>query len=114
MNEAARKYDAKIVLEHFNAKVGKEDGMVEVAGKYTLHSSTSGNGNRLVSFAQMYQLIILSTKFQHKKIHEGTWVIPGTNEVNQTDRVLVNRRRMHTVTVVRSMKRPDCDSDRFL
>jgi hypothetical protein len=56
----------------------------------------------------------VNTEFQHKKSHKGTWVIPGTNDVNQTDHVLVNRRRMHTVTVVRSMKRPNCDSDRFL
>lgn len=62
----------------------------------------------------MYRLIIVSTKFQHKKIHKGTWVIPGTNDVNQTDHVLVNRRRTHTITVVRSMKRPNCDSDCFL
>ena len=61
------------------------------------------NGNRLVSFVHMYNLIIVSTKFQHTKIYKGTWIIPGTNDVNQTDHVLVNRRRMHTITDVRSM-----------
>jgi len=33
--EPVQKYDAKIVLRDFNAKVGKEDRVTEVAGKYT-------------------------------------------------------------------------------
>jgi hypothetical protein len=68
--KAAPKYDAKIILGDFDAKVGKEDRIIDTAGKYTLHASTNTNGNRLVSFAQMYQLIILSAMFQHKKVHK--------------------------------------------
>jgi len=56
----------------------------------------------------MYDLIVVSTKFQHTKIHKGT------NDVNQIDHVLVNRRRKHTVTDIRSIRGPDCDSDHFL
>jgi hypothetical protein len=104
----------RIVLGVVIGKKGKEDRIIDVASKYAVYEYTSENGNRLVSFAQMYDLIIVITKFQHKKIHRGTWVIPGTSDVNKRDHVLVNRRKMNTVTVVRSMKRPNCDSGLFL
>jgi hypothetical protein len=44
--EAAPKYDAKIILGDFDAKVGKGDKIIDAAGKYTLHASTNANGNR--------------------------------------------------------------------
>jgi len=62
----------------------------------------------------MYDSIVVSTKFQHTKIHKGTWVIPGTNDVNLIGHVLVNRKTKHTITDIRSMRGPDCDSDHFL
>ena len=46
----------------------------------------------------MIDLIIGSKKVQHTKIHKGTWVILGTNDINQTDHLLVNRKRIHTIT----------------
>jgi hypothetical protein len=95
--EAALKYDAKIVLGDFNSKIGKEVRS-DIAGKYTVHESTSKIGNTLVSFAHMFNLIIVSTKLQHMKIHKGTWVILGTNNINQTDHMLVNRKIIHTIT----------------
>jgi hypothetical protein len=60
-----------MVLGDFNSKRGKEDRS-DIAGEYTLHESTSKNGNILVSFAPMIDLIIGSTKVQHMKIHKGT------------------------------------------
>lgn len=93
-------YDAKIVLGHFNAKIGREDRIIDIRGKHKSHESTSKNGNTVVSFGQIDDLIIVSTKFHCKKIHTATGDILGTNDVNQTDHVLVNRRRMHTVTDV--------------
>jgi len=80
--EAAPKY-AKIILGDVNGKKGKEDRIIDVASKYAVHEYTSENGNRLVSFAQKYDLMIVSTKFLHKKILlKGTFVIPGVNDVN--------------------------------
>jgi hypothetical protein len=83
-----------MVLGDFNSKRGKEDKS-DIAGP---HESASKNGNTLVSFAPMIDLIIGSTKGQHTKIHKGTWVILGTNDINQTDHVLVNRKIIHTIT----------------
>jgi hypothetical protein len=86
-----------MVLGDFNSKRGKEDRS-DIVREYTPHESTSENGNTLVSFAPMIDLIIQSTKVQHTKIHKGTWVILETNDVNQTDHVLVNRNRINTIT----------------
>jgi hypothetical protein len=61
----------------------------------------------------MYDLIVVSTKF-HIKNPQGTWVIPGANDVNQIDHVLVNRRIMHIITVVKSIRGRNCDSYNFL
>ena len=74
--EAAPKYDAKIVYGNFSVKTRKEYRIIDVAGKYSLIESTSENENRLVSFVQMYDLIILSSKFKHKKIHKETFFYP--------------------------------------
>jgi hypothetical protein len=41
--EKARKYNILILLGDFNAKIGKENFMAAVAGKYTLHEVTSKN-----------------------------------------------------------------------
>ena len=47
-------------------KQGKKT-VTDVAGNCSLPESTSENGNRPVSFAQMYNIITVGTKFQHKK-----------------------------------------------
>jgi hypothetical protein len=86
-----------MVLGDFNSKRGKEERS-DIAGEYTLHESTCENGNTHVSFAPMISLIIGSTKMQHTKIHKGTWGILGTNDINQTEHVLVERKRIHTIT----------------
>jgi hypothetical protein len=61
--EAVPKYDAKIVLGDVNFKKEKDNKIIGLAGKYAVHESKSENGNRHISFAEMYDLIILSTKF---------------------------------------------------
>ena len=71
----------KIVLGDVSGKKGKEGRIIEVASKYGVQEYKSENGNRLVSFAQMYDLIIVSTKFVHK-ILKGTFIIPGANDVH--------------------------------
>ena len=56
----------------------------------------------------------MSTKFNHKKIHKGTWVAPDGNICNQIDRVLVNQNKSSMIQDVRTLRRPSCDSDHYL
>jgi endonuclease/exonuclease/phosphatase family metal-dependent hydrolase len=108
------KYDMKIILGDFNAKIGKEECIKEVAGRFTLHKETSKNGWYLVDYVTRNGMKIRSTQFDHKKIHLGTWKVPGSELVNQIDHVLVNARYASSIYDVRSYRGPNCDSDHYL
>ena len=112
--EKARKYDILILLGDFNAKIGRENFIATVAGKYTVHEVTSENGKRLPQLAARNNMIIKSTCFEHKAIHKGTWMCPGTDVVNEIDHVIINKRHASSITDVRSCRGPSCDSDHFL
>jgi hypothetical protein len=60
----------------------------------------------------MRDLVVASTKFQHKRVHKGTWIIPGIMEKNQIDHMLINKRRL--LRGVLSMTGPNCYLDHFL
>jgi hypothetical protein len=38
-----------------------------MAGKYTLHEVTSGNGQKLIQFAQIHDTFLVSTKYDDKE-----------------------------------------------
>jgi endonuclease/exonuclease/phosphatase family metal-dependent hydrolase len=64
--------------------------------------------------AQSHNLFISSSAFQDKQIHKGPWKIPGKQQHNQIDHILVKKRRRSTIQDVRTLRGPNCDSDNFL
>ncbi|XP_039276011.1 craniofacial development protein 2-like [Nilaparvata lugens] len=104
----------KLILGDFNAKVGQETFMADVAAKFSLHEETSDNGRMLGQFAASCNMIIESTYFKHKRIHLGTWSVPGSDQVNQIDHVLVDKRHASSVIDVRTLRGPNCETDHFL
>jgi hypothetical protein len=63
------KYHMKILLEDFNAKVGREDVFKPIVRIDSLHESSNDNGVRIVNFATSKNLIVKSTMFSHRNIH---------------------------------------------
>jgi len=105
--------DALILLGDFNAKIGKEHSNKRVAGRRTLHDIISENGKKLVQLAIAHNLEISSTKFQYRRIHKGTWKVPGKDICNQTDHIVIHKRRASMIADVRTLRGPNCDSEKI-
>jgi hypothetical protein len=73
------KSDTIIILGDLKARLGKEDACRGLTRQYTLHQNTSGNGELLCEFSILNNMTIMSTQFQNKSIHKGTWISPDEN-----------------------------------
>jgi exonuclease III len=69
--------DLLIIVDDFNAKVGRESAYKAVVGKYSIHPTSNLNGDNLRNHAISNNLTIASTQFQHKRRHIATWTSPG-------------------------------------
>jgi hypothetical protein len=56
---------------------------------------------------------IISTYYQHKIIHKGTWISPDGNTLNQIDHVIIDANKKGVVEDVRTMRGLNCNSDIF-
>ena len=85
------KYDMKILLGDFNAKLGREIVFKTTIGQENLHQESIGNGFRQVNFASSKNLVVKSTMFPHRNIHKYTWTSPDGKTHKQIDHVLIDR-----------------------
>ncbi|XP_054082617.1 uncharacterized protein LOC128920129 [Zeugodacus cucurbitae] len=79
--------------------------------KFSHHDETSPSGLRLIDFAGARNMVVCSTRFQHKKIHQATWLSPDRNTRNQIDH---DGRHVTCVLDVRTLREPNIDSDQYL
>jgi hypothetical protein len=108
------RYDLKILLGAFNAKVGREDIYKPTIGNESSHEISNDNGVRVVNFATSKNLVVKSTMFPHRSIHKYTWTSPDGKTHNQIDHILIDRRRHSSILDVRFFRGADCDSDHYL
>jgi hypothetical protein len=104
----------KILLGDFNAKVGREDIFKPTIGNESSHEISNDNGVTVVNFATSKNLVVKSTMFPHHSIHKYTWTSPDGKTLNQTDHILIDRRRLSSILDVRSFRGADCNSDHYL
>jgi hypothetical protein len=86
------RYHMKILLEDFNAKVGREDIFKSTIGNESLHENSNDNGVRVVNFATSKNLTVKSTMFPRRNIHKVTWMSPDGRTHNQIDHDLIHKR----------------------
>jgi hypothetical protein len=77
------RYHIKILLEDFNAKVGREDIFKPIIGNESPHEASNDNRVRVVNFETSKNLIVKSTTFPHCNIHKRTWTSPDGVAHNQ-------------------------------
>lgn len=90
----------EIVQGSLDAKLGREE---------TLRLQSNNNGFKLAEFTASNNLRIKSTKFDHKNIHNQTWVSTDGKIRNQTDHIIVDARPSSNFLDVRSFRKDDGD-----
>jgi hypothetical protein len=83
------KYDMKILLDGYNAKIGREDILKPTIGNESSYEISSDTGVRIVNFATSKD----SVAIPHLDIHKYTWTSPKKKTHNQSVHVLIDRRR---------------------
>jgi len=104
----------KILLQDFNAKLGREDIIKVTIGNGSLHQDSNGNGVGIVNFGTSKILVVKSMMIQHQNIHKYTWNSPERKTHNQIDHILLDRRWHLSILDVRSFWGADCDTDHYL
>jgi hypothetical protein len=103
----------KILLGYFNSKVGREDIFKPTTGNENLHEFNNDNGVPVVRFATSKHVIVESTLLLYRDVHKYT----STSDVkthNQTDHVLIGKRRYSNIVDVRSYRGANCDTDHYV
>jgi hypothetical protein len=107
-------YNINTLLGDFSAKIGRESILKPTIEKEISQEISYDNGIRAANFATTKNLVVKSTMLPHRKIHKHTRTSPEGNTNNQTDHVIIDRRRHSSALDVRSFRGADCDTDSCL
>jgi hypothetical protein len=92
----------------------QEDIFKPTIGNKSLHEIINDNGVRVVNFVTSKNLIAKSMMFPYLNIHKFTWTSPDGKTHNQTDHILIYRRRHSNIPDLRSFRAAQCDTDHYL
>lgn len=75
-----------------NAQIGKESCYQDHIGKYSFYKVTNNNASRLINMAVAKGMVVGTTCFDDKNIHQINWILPDENTFNQIDYILIDRK----------------------
>ena len=101
----------KILLEDFNAEVGRENIFKPTIGNDSLHQNSNDDGVRIVNFVTLKNLVVKSTTYPHRDIRKYNWTSPDGKAHNQIEHTLINRRLYSSILEVRAFSGADCVTD---
>jgi hypothetical protein len=104
----------KILLEDFNAKLGKEDIFKRTIWNESLHQDSNDKCVRIVNFPTSKRLVLKKIMFLHRNIHKYTWTSSDGKTHNQIDHILIDSRRHLSVLDVRFFRGSNCDTYDYL
>ncbi len=96
------KGDMIVLMGDFNARVGKQEHLSapQTVGPYPVDVKND-NGIRLVEFCLTNNIVISNTFFQHKLIHQTSWMHPGNKQWHMLDYTLINKKFRSSIEDVR-------------
>ena len=106
--------DITVMMGDFNAKIGNDNtGYEQVMGIHGM-GTMNENGTLFADLCAQNKLVIGGSVFQHKKIHQATWVSPDNITENQIDHLCISKRFRRSLQDVRVKRNADVGSDHHL
>ena len=106
--------DLIIIMGDLNAKVGGDNsGSDRVMGRHG-SSIINENGERLVEFCTINNLVMGGTPFPHREIHKITWCSPNDIDRNQIDHLMINGKWRSSLRDVKVRRGANIGSDHHL
>ena len=103
-----------IVAGDLNAQVGSDNTSSYRAMRTHGCGTMNNNGERLVEFCSMNNLVIGGTLFQHRDIHKLTWSSPNGRVKNQIDHLMIDGKWRRFLLDVKVRKGADVASHHHL
>jgi hypothetical protein len=91
------RYNMNILLDDFNARVGRQDIFRPAIGNESLYEINNYIGVRVVNFATSKNLVVASIMMPHFNIHKYAWTSPEGKVDSQIDHVWIDRRQYSSI-----------------
>ena len=91
------RHELLFVMGEFIAKIGEDEGLWRRSMKAFRIGQRNDNGQRLLEFSNISELVVTNTVFSHKNINKCTWTSQDGTTRNLIDYVLVNKIRRTSI-----------------
>lgn len=94
-----------IVMEDWNAHIGNQERRGHgTMGKHGLECEINNNGQRMLDFCIINQILIGNTWFNHKNIHKITYEVQGLEHRSMIDYITYTKNMRYAVNDVKAIR----------